>query len=278
MQPQGHVVLGAGGFLPALGHGVRDYLIDRWMGVVRDLGFGGYAKAPNAALRVLQIEAVVVASACRHGEIVVAARIGAGPRHPLAAGSVGHHLAEIAFARVHVEGRIHTELVHARAARGAQVERGGLTCGRIVPAEGERDAVLLGGLGVRVSCGCGGGGYCVFEGLGGRFGCCAFGAVVGRALARAGCVGGGRFRGDRVRCCLGVCVARCECRCRAHARDERERKGYREHCGRGLFHGVTSLMAGGGFATHGTVLSCDICWRHSTIANPEITAQQGDFW
>ena len=86
------------------------------------------------------------------------------------------------------------------------------------------------------------------------------------------------FRSDRVRCSLGVCVARCECRCRAHARDQRERKGDREHCGRGLFHGVTSLMAGGGFATHGTVLSCDICWRHSTIANLEITAQQGDFW
>ena len=46
------------------------------------------------------------------------------------------------------------------------------------------------------------------------------------------------FRGGRVRCCLGVCVARCECRCRAYACDERERKGDREHCGRGLFHVV----------------------------------------
>lgn len=104
----------------------------------------------GAALRVLQVEAVVVASADRHGELVVAARIGAGPRYPLAAGGVGHHLAEIAFARVHVEGRVHTELVRTRAARGAQVERGGLTCGRIVPADGERDAVLLGSLGVGV--------------------------------------------------------------------------------------------------------------------------------
>ena len=30
----------------------------------------------------------------------------------------------------------------------------------------------------------------------------------------------------------------------------------------GCFMSWTSLMAGGGFATHGSVLSCDICWRH----------------
>ena len=115
---------------------------------------------------------------------------------------------------------------------GAQVERGGFACGRIVPTDSERDAVLLGCLGVRVSCGCGGGGYCVFGRLGGRFGCCAFGVVVGRALAWVGCVGGGCFRDGCVRCCLDVRVARCERRCRAHACDECERKGNREHCGR----------------------------------------------
>lgn len=85
------------------------------------------------------------------------------------------------------------------------------------------------------------------------------------------------FRGGRVRCCLGVCVACCKRRCRAHACDERERKGDREHCGRGLFHGEASLMAGGGFATHGTVLPCDICWRHFTIESLGITAQQSSF-
>ena len=87
----------------------------------------------------------------------------------------------------------------------------------------------------------------------------------------------GCFCGDRVRCCLGFCDARCERRCRAHARDECERKGDREHCGRGLFHGVTSLMACGGFATHGTVLSCDLCRPHFTIGSLGITAQQGSF-
>ena len=61
------------------------------------------------------------------------------------------------------------------------------------------------------------------------------------------------FRGGRVRCCLGVCVARCERRYRAHACDQRERKGDRKHCGRRRFHGVASLMSCGGFATHGTV-------------------------
>lgn len=82
-----------------------------------------------------------------------------------------------------------------------------------------------------------------------------------RLIVLCGCFDARRcFRSDRVRCCLGVCVVRCERRCRAHARDGRERKGDREHCGRGLFHGVASLMAGGGFATHGTVLPCDICW------------------
>lgn len=79
-----------------------------------------------------------------------------------------------------------------------------------------------------------------------------------RLIVLCGCFDARRcFRGGRVRCYLGVCVARCERRCRAHACDEHERKGDREHCGRGLFHGVTSLMAGGGFTTHGTVLSCD---------------------
>lgn len=100
-----------------------------------------------------------------------------------------------------------------------------------------------------------------------------------RLPALCGCFDARRcFRSDRVRCSLGVCVARCECRCRAHARDQRERKGDREHCGRGLFHGVTSLMADGGFTTHGTVLPCDICWRHFTTENLGITAQRGDFW
>ena len=88
----------------------------------------------------------------------------------------------------------------------------------------------------------------------------------------------GCFRGGRLRCCLGVCVVLRERCCRAHACDERERKGDREHCGRGLFHVVTSLVAGGGFVTHGTVLSCDIYWRHFTIGNLGITAQQGSFW
>lgn len=46
----------------------------------------------------------------------------------------------------------------------------------------------------------------------------------------------------------------------------------------GCFMSWTSLMAGGGFATHGTVLSCDICLRHFTIENLGITAQQGSFW
>lgn len=84
-----------------------------------------------------------------------------------------------------------------------------------------------------------------------------------RFLVLRGCFDARRcFRGDRVRCCLGICVVRCERRCRAYACDQRERKGDREHCGRGPFHGATPLMAGGGFATHGTVLPCDICWRH----------------
>lgn len=100
-----------------------------------------------------------------------------------------------------------------------------------------------------------------------------------RLIVLCGCFDARRcFRSDRVRCSLGVCVARCECRCRARARDQRERKGDREHCGRGLFHGVTSLMADGGFTTHGTVLPCDICWRHFTTENLGITAQRGDFW
>lgn len=36
-------------------------------------------------------------------------------------------------------------------------------------------------------------------------------------------------------------------------------------------------MACGGFATHGTVLPCDICWRHFTIEDLGITARQGVF-
>lgn len=100
-----------------------------------------------------------------------------------------------------------------------------------------------------------------------------------RLIVLCGCFDARRcFRSGRVRRCLGVCVARCERRCLAHARDGRERKGDREHCGCGLFHGVTSLMAGGGFATHGAVLLCDICWRHFTIEDLGITARQGDFW
>lgn len=47
-----------------------------------------------------------------------------------------------------------------------------------------------------------------------------------RLIVLCGCFDARRcFRSGRVRCSLGVCVARCECRCRAHARDERERKG-----------------------------------------------------
>ena len=47
-----------------------------------------------------------------------------------------------------------------------------------------------------------------------------------RLIVLCGCFDARRcFRSDRVRCSLGVCVARCECRCRAHARDGRERKG-----------------------------------------------------
>ena len=100
-----------------------------------------------------------------------------------------------------------------------------------------------------------------------------------RLIVLHGCFGVRRcFRGGHVRCCLGVCVVRCERCCRAHACDERERKGDREHCGRRLFHGATSLMAGGDFATHGTALPCDICWRHLTIENLGIAARQGDFW
>ena len=34
VEPQRHVVFRAGGFLPALGHGVRDYLINRGMCIV----------------------------------------------------------------------------------------------------------------------------------------------------------------------------------------------------------------------------------------------------
>ena len=95
-----------------------------------------------------------------------------------------------------------------------------------------------------------------------------------RLPALCGCFDARRcFRSDRARCSLGVCVARCECRCQAHACDERERKGDWEHCGRGLFHGVTSLMAGGGFATHGAVSPCDICWRHFTIEDLGITTR-----
>ena len=100
-----------------------------------------------------------------------------------------------------------------------------------------------------------------------------------RLIVLCGCFDARRcFRSDRVRRCLGVCVVRCERRCRAHACDQRERKCDRKHCGRGLFHGVTSLMAGGGFATHGAVSPCDICWRHFTIEDLGITARQGDFW
>lgn len=100
-----------------------------------------------------------------------------------------------------------------------------------------------------------------------------------RLIVLCGCFDARRcFRSDRVHRCLGVCVVRCERRCRAHACDQRERKCDRKHCGRGLFHGVASLMAGGGFATHGAVLPCDICWRHLTIEDLGITTRQSDFW
>lgn len=46
----------------------------------------------------------------------------------------------------------------------------------------------------------------------------------------------------------------------------------------GRFMSWTSLMASGGFATHGTVLPCVICLRHFTIEDLGITAHQGSFW
>ena len=63
VQPQGHVVLGAGGFLPALGHGVVHDLRDRGAcGIVDGHPKVGYAQIANVVGRIHEVEVDVIAA------------------------------------------------------------------------------------------------------------------------------------------------------------------------------------------------------------------------
>ena len=157
------------------------------------------------------------------------------------------------------------------------MERGGLACGRIVPADGERDAVLLGGLGVRVSCGCGGGAIAFSQDW-----------AAGSSAALSGWLSG-VFWLELVASAAGASVVAAFVAAWAFASSVASavaghmlvtgasERAIESIADAGCFMSWTSLMAGGGSATHGTVLPCDICWRHFTIENLGITARQGDF-
>ena len=63
VQPQSHVVLGAGGFLPALGNGVVHDLCDRGAcGIVDGYPNVGYAQVANVVGRIHEVEVDVVAA------------------------------------------------------------------------------------------------------------------------------------------------------------------------------------------------------------------------
>ena len=232
VEPQRHVVFRAVCLLPALGHGVVDDLCDAWAGgvVYGHLRRGAQVVDPLVVLGVVpvvvhKVEVDAVRARCREVEGEVVAR---GAQVVVAGPCLARRVADaLLAAAVPVGGHVHARLGLGRAACLGYVEGRRGARGRVVPRDGEGDAVLGGGGGVGVGglwrgggcrgrdglgaegwgggcggrAGCGGGGGCAFRvGCAGVGGCCGavlygtccricVGAVFGLACAAARGVG-----------------------------------------------------------------------------------------
>lgn len=143
VQPQGHGVLGAVGLLAALGHGVGDYLGDRWAcGVVYGHGRRG-AEVMDAGGGVHEVEVRAVRAGGREGEVKVRGAV-CGERGVFCPRSTGGVADALLAVVVPVGGNVHAGLVVARATGGGHMEGRCLSCRGVVPLHGEGDAVLAG--------------------------------------------------------------------------------------------------------------------------------------
>ena len=156
VEPQRHVVFRAGGFLPALGHGVRDDLRDARAGgvVYGHLRRGAQVVDPLVVLGVVsvvvhKVEVDAVRARCCEVEGEVVAR---GAQAVVAGPCRARRVADAFLAAaVPVGGHVHARLGLGRAVGLGYVEGRRGARGGVVPPDGEGDAVLGCGSGVGVA-------------------------------------------------------------------------------------------------------------------------------
>ena len=138
VQPEGHVVLGAGGLGAALCDGVVDDLCDGRPCLVVDRGDRRSAQVPDVGLGVHEVEVDVVRARCGEleGEVITFS-----PQLVVVAPLGARGVADALGAAVGVPVRryVHAGLCGGGAAGLRDVERGCGACGRVVPAHGERE-------------------------------------------------------------------------------------------------------------------------------------------
>ena len=191
VKPQSHVVFRAAGFFFALGYGIVDDLRDTGAGgvVYGHLRRGAQVVDPLVVLGVVsgvvhKVEVDAVRARCREVEGEVVAR---GAQVVVAGPCLARRVADaLLAAAVPVGGHVHARLGLGRAACLGYVEGRRGARGRVVPRDGEGDAVLGGGGGVGV-----GGCCCGYDGLGGAGGLRAEGWGGGGGDGCGGVAGGG---------------------------------------------------------------------------------------
>lgn len=197
VEPQRHVVFRAVCLLPAQVRGVVDDLRDAWAGgvVYGHLRRGSQVVDPLVVLGVVsvvvhKVEVDAVRARCREVEGKVVAR---GAQAVVAAPCRARRVADaLMAAAVPIGGHVHARLGLGRAVGLGYVEGRRGARGRVVPRDGEGDAVLACGGGVGVG-GLWRGGDCRGRGVG--LGSEGWGGGCG---GRAGCDGGAAG-------CGGVC-------------------------------------------------------------------------